>query len=64
MVILLCNCIDLFDGFYQSEKLRCCVMDMMDNSFQARYSRLPIATYAISELPHDGKAPFCLKHYH
>lgn len=37
---------------------------MMDNSFQARYNRLPIATYAISDLPHDGKTPFCHKHYH
>lgn len=36
----------------------------MDNSFQSRYSRLPIATYAISDLPHDGKTPFCHKHYH
>lgn len=39
-------------------------MEMMDNSFQSRYSRLPIATYAISDLPHSGKAPFCHKHYH
>lgn len=39
-------------------------MEMMDNSFQSRYSRLPIATYAISDLPNKGRAPFCHKHYH
>lgn len=39
-------------------------MDMMDNSFQSRYNRLPIATYAISDLPHNGKTPFCHNHYH
>ena len=37
---------------------------MLDNSFQTRYNRLPIATYAITDLPHDGKVPFCHKHYH
>lgn len=37
---------------------------MLDNSFQSRYNRLPIATYAITELPHPGRAPFCHKHYH
>lgn len=37
---------------------------MLDNSFQTRYSRLPIATYAIADLPHDGKVPFCREHYH
>lgn len=37
---------------------------MLDNSFQSRYNRLPIATYAITELPHGGRAPFCHKHYH
>ena len=39
-------------------------MNMLDNSFQSRYNRLPIATYAITELPHPGRAPFCHKHYH
>lgn len=37
---------------------------MLDNSFQSRYNRLPIATYAITELPHEGTVPFCHKHYH
>lgn len=37
---------------------------MLDNSFQSRYNRLPIATYAITELPHEGKLLFCRKHYH
>ena len=38
--------------------------DMMDNSFQSRYNRLPIATYAISDLPRESKTMFCHKHYH
>lgn len=37
---------------------------MLDNSFQSRYSRLPIATYAITDLPHEERAPFCHRHYH
>lgn len=39
-------------------------MDMLDNSFQTRYNRLPIATYAITELPHEEKVLFCHKHHH
>ena len=39
-------------------------MNMLDNSFQSRYNRLPIATYAIADLPHPGRTLFCHRHYH
>lgn len=37
---------------------------MLDNRFQARYSKLPIATYAISDPPHEKETLFCHLHYH
>lgn len=37
---------------------------MLDNSFQVRYDKLPIATYAISEPPLSAPTPFMLPHHH
>lgn len=37
---------------------------MLDNSFQIRYDKLPIATYAISEPPLNTSMPFMLPHHH
>ena len=37
---------------------------MLDNSFQVRYDKLPIATYAICEPPLKKSAPFMLTHHH
>ena len=37
---------------------------MLDNSFQVRYDKLPIATYAISEPPLSAAVPFMLTHHH
>lgn len=41
--------------------------DLLDNNFQSRYFKLPIATHLVKELPYgmqDNIAPFVLKHYH
>ncbi len=40
---------------------------LLDNNFQSRYFKLPIATHVVKEPPHDrgdAIAPFVLKHYH
>lgn len=37
---------------------------MLDNSFQSRYNKLPIATYAISEPPLSEAKPFMHLHHH
>lgn len=37
---------------------------MLDNSFQVRYDKLPIATYAVSEPPLEVGMPFMLTHHH
>lgn len=37
---------------------------MLDNSFQVRYDKLPIATYAVSEPPLENPMPFMLTHHH
>lgn len=37
---------------------------ILDNHFQSRYNKLPIATYAISDPPHEKATLFCHLHYH
>lgn len=37
---------------------------MLDNSFQVRYDKLPIATYTISDPPLREVEPFMLMHQH
>ena len=40
---------------------------LLNNNFQSRYFKLPIATHVVKEPPHnmeDTIAPFVLKHYH
>lgn len=37
---------------------------MLDNSFQNRYDKLPIATKAVQEMPDDSVRPFLQPHHH
>lgn len=37
---------------------------MLDNSFQSRYDKLPIATHAVREPPGEDSRPFVLAHHH
>ena len=38
--------------------------NLLDNNFQSRYYKLPIATHAVKESPCDSAIPFVLNHYH